>query len=233
MAPTYNEEIVMELCSMTKLHASVAVLLLVGKGIVTLDEEVSYLIPSFATQKTLAGFADDGTPSASVNSLYRYATSSRTPPVLATPFYTSHWSTEAGTVDELFDLPFLHGPGEGYLCSPAVDPVGQVVRKLTGQSLEKHETIYLGPARGGVPTTFSAEDTSPVAKRPGAPTSATFLKEPLRGQGLCANTPDYVKLTLSLLVNDEEALKEQTASVIYRPPLSPASKRDLLMKTPG
>ncbi|KAI2602378.1 beta-lactamase/transpeptidase-like protein [Hypoxylon sp. NC1633] len=53
----------MEVSSVTKLPTSIAALRLVENGYVTLDEDVSHLIPSFAKQGILTSVADDGAPS--------------------------------------------------------------------------------------------------------------------------------------------------------------------------
>ncbi|XXG97778.1 Heat shock transcription factor [Hypoxylon texense] len=254
---TYDEDTVMEICSMTKLHTSVAALQLVEKGIITLDEDVSYLIPSFAKQKILTGFTDDGIPTfrkrktpVTLRHLLTHSAGAAYPFLDESLDKFFHWknlSSEGETVDELFDMPLLYEPGEGFVYGSAADRVGQLIEKLTGQSLEDYMREHIWDPLGmdsttffpekhpdiqarRVPMTFSVDSESPVVENPSAPTFTTFLKEPSGGQGLFASMRDYVKLLHSLLVDDEKVLKKETTATMFRPQLSTASKLDLLDK---
>lgn len=247
----------MELCSMTKLHTSVAALQLVERGFVTLEEDVSDLIPSFAKQKILTGFTDDGTPTfrkrkkpVTLRHLLTHSAGAGYPFLHESLHKFVQWkklSKEAGTVDELFDTPLLYEPGEGFLYGSAADRVGQVIEKLTGQSLEEYMREHIWEPLGmdsttffpeqhphiqarRVPMTFSADGKSPAAENPDAPTFTTFLREPFGGQGLFASMRDHGKLLHSLLVDDGKVLNRETAAMMFRPQLSSASKRDLLDK---
>ncbi|KAI1381655.1 beta-lactamase family protein [Hypoxylon crocopeplum] len=257
---TYNEETVMELASMTKLHTSVAALQLVEKGLVTLDEDVSRLVPSLAKQEVLTGFADDGTP----------ITRKRQNPITLRQLLThsagagygflnpslgkvAAWkkTPQDGTVDGSFDLPLIYEPGEGFEYSSSIDRAGQIVEKLTGQNLEEYMKQHIWGPLGmdsttffasnnpsiqarRVPMAFRVDPTKPVVENPDAPTFTAGLKEPFGGQGLFASMPDHLKLVHSLLVDDEKVLQKETTAIMFRPQLSPASKAALLenMKHP-
>ncbi|KAI1083996.1 beta-lactamase/transpeptidase-like protein [Whalleya microplaca] len=246
---------------MTKLHTSVAVLQLVERGLITPDEDVSHLIPTFASQEVLDGFTDEGAP----------ITHKRRNPITLRYLLTHSsgagytfiskglekiavWKKKprnSGTIDEAFDLPLSFEPGEAYEYGSGIDRVGQVVEKLTGQTLEDYmrENIWkpLGlnsttffPERNPgiqerrVPMAWRSDATGPVVEKPGQPTLTTGLKEPFGGQGLFATMDDYVKVLYSLLVDDEKLLKRETTAKMFQPQLNPASKASLLekMKTP-
>ncbi|KAL7624289.1 hypothetical protein AAE478_005849 [Parahypoxylon ruwenzoriense] len=145
---TYKEDTVLDLASMTKLHTSVAALQLIDKGLVTLDKDVSHLIPSFGRQEILTGFADDGAP----------ITRKRQNPITLRRLLThsagagylfmseglakvAAWkkaSQNPGTVDQAFDLPLIYEPGEDFMYSSGIDRVGQLIKRLTGQDLEEY-----------------------------------------------------------------------------------------------
>ncbi|KAI1405565.1 beta-lactamase/transpeptidase-like protein [Hypoxylon fuscum] len=246
---------------MTKLHTSVAALQLVEKGLITLDADVSPLLPSLARQEILTGFADDGAP----------VTRKRQNPITLRQLLThsaglgyefrspelakvAAWKKKpkmSTTVDEQFDLPLLYEPGESFNYSCAIDRVGQVVQKLTGQDLENYmkqhiwgplgmDSTTFFPARHAaiqarrVPMAYAPDAGGPVVEKPGEPWFTAGLAEPFGGQGLHSSMRDYAKLLHSLLVDDEKVLKRETAALMFRPQLSPASKAALrqLMRGP-
>ncbi|KAI0008430.1 beta-lactamase/transpeptidase-like protein [Xylariaceae sp. FL0662B] len=246
---------------MTKLHTSIAIMQLVERGLVTLDEDVSHLIPSFGEQGVLTGFTDDGAP----------LTRKRRNPITLRRLLThssggAYWFVSeplakirawkktpipAGTVDVAFDLPLLFEPGEAYEYDSGIDRVGQIVERLTGQTLEDYmsekiwkplglESTTFFPDRHPsiqerrVPMAFRSDVTGPVVEKPEQPTLTTGLKEPFGGQGLFSTMGDYVKVLHSLVLDDEKLLKKETAAVMFQPQLTPASKASLLekMKTP-
>lgn len=134
---------------MSKFPTSVAALQLVDQGLVTLDEDLSPLLPTLAAQGVLISVADDG--------------DNGTPPTVRprqNPITLRHllshssgvgyhfldkrlgkvraWqqknreSPPNGTVEEACDLPLLFEPGEGWAYGFGLDWVGPLVEKLTG-----------------------------------------------------------------------------------------------------
>lgn len=120
------------LASMTKLMTSIAVLQLVERGIVKLDDDVSLLVPVLAGQPILTGFKEDGTP----------ITKERKGPITLRRLLThsvggsydfssgdiSQWKKTQGTlgklgttVDEVFGHPLLYEPGESWSYGSASD----------------------------------------------------------------------------------------------------------------
>ncbi|KAI1075341.1 beta-lactamase family protein [Whalleya microplaca] len=257
----YNLDSVMMTASMTKFPTSIAALQLVEKGLITLDEDVSPLIPSFAKQGILISVSDDGTPtvrerqnpitlrrliSHSAGAGYSFMDEGLTKIRAAQkkgPFGSS--------VDESFDLPLLYEPGEGWAYSTSIDRAGQIVEKLSGLTLDEYMRRNIWEPLGAdsstffpdqhpdisarkVPMAFRDDPEGPAVEKPGAPTVATGAKASFGGHGLFGSMSDYFKMVHSLLVDDEKLLKKETTALMFQPQLTPASKEALhkFMETP-
>ncbi|KAI1095378.1 beta-lactamase/transpeptidase-like protein [Rostrohypoxylon terebratum] len=245
---------------MTKLVTSVAAMQLVERGLVTLDEDVTPLLPSLAKLEILTGFADDGTPITRKRqnpfTLRRLLTHSAglgypfSDPRLVKYIEWKKPSSDLGTVDEMFDFPLVYEPGEGFLYSSAIDRVGQLIEKITGQNLEVYMKKNIWEPLGmnsttffprehpdiqarQVPMGFRDEATGVVAETGEQAWFEKGLKEPFGGQGLYSSMADYVKLLHSLLVDDEKVLKKETTALLFQPQLSPTSKASLLKLMTG
>ena len=224
------------------------------RGLVRLDDDVSELVPVFAKQQVLTGFADDGTPilvkrqgTITLRLLLSHTTGTGyyflEPRLQRYMEHIGKSSKEAGTIDELFDLPLLHQPGEGWTYGPGISWAGKVIEKVTGQSLEAYmqENIFkpLGISR----ITFFPQENPALANSlagmnvrdegtgkliPGPPGLPLFgpLKEPLGGEGAWADLRDYLKILHSLLLDDEKLLKSETAALLFQPQLPPGQVKD-------
>ncbi|KAI2473483.1 beta-lactamase/transpeptidase-like protein [Annulohypoxylon bovei var. microspora] len=245
---------------MSKLITSIAAAQLVERGLITLDEDVTPLLPSLAKLEILTGFSDDGTP----------ITHKRQKPITLRQLLTHSGGTayqgfdpllakyvawkkprpHPGTVDETFDVPLLHEPGEAYIYGSGIDRAGQVVEKITGQNLEEYMKKNIWQPLGMDSTTFFPREHPDIYARQvlmGFRNSATGAavetgeearfsvgpKEPFGGQGIYTTMSDYMKVLHSLLVDDEKLLKKETAAMFFQPQLSPASKASLLKKMRG
>ncbi|KAI1208483.1 beta-lactamase family protein [Annulohypoxylon truncatum] len=260
---TYTLDTVMELSSMSKFPTSIAALQLVERGFVTLDEDLSDLLPSFGSQGILISVADDGTPTVR----------KRQNPITLRHLITH--SSGAGynflheglgkirasqkeksspnvTVDESFNLPLLFEPGEGWAYGTGLDRVGQLVEKLSGMSLEEYMKKNIWEPLGAdsstffpdkhpsirarrVPMAYRKDPSGPAVEKSEIPTVTTGLKVPFGGHGLFSSMPDCFKMMYSLLTDDEKLLKKETAALIFQPQLTPASKEELrkFMETPA
>ncbi|KAH9992378.1 beta-lactamase family protein [Xylariaceae sp. FL0662B] len=253
----YTLDTTMETSSMTKLPTSVAALQLVEKGLVTLDEDVSQLIPPFAKQGILTSVADDGTPTVRERqnpvTLRRLMTHSA-----GAGYY--YFDERLGKIrasqkkgdpnapmDGLSDLPLLFEPGEGWAYGTGLDWVGQIVEKLSGLSLEEYMKRNIWEPLGAdsstffpeehpdisarrVPVAFRADPEGPAVEKPGVsgiPTVTPGLKMCFGGHGLFGSMSDYFKLAYSLLIDDEKLLKKETAALMFEPQLTPSSKEAL------
>ncbi|KAL6414558.1 beta-lactamase [Ilyonectria robusta] len=251
----YHEDTVLEIASLTKLVTAIAALQLVEKGLVTLGEDVSSFIPAFTSQEVLDGFDEQGKPKTQKRRntvtlrlllthsagagypftdtrLVQYATSTNQP------------EKRNGTVDSNFDFPLSYEPNEGFMYSSSMDRVGQIVEGISGMPLEDYFSRNIWQPLGINTGTFWDTNHPPMAIRlaPGEPakpmsgmdTFTTGWTECSGGQGLYMSMKDYIKILYSLLKDDEKLLKKETASNIFKPCLSPASKAVLLkrMQTP-
>lgn len=152
------------------------------------------------------------------------------------------------TIDEAFGTPLLAQPGEGWAYGPGLDWTGRLVEKLTGLTLEEHMRRHIFAPLGMRDTTFwpdaRADDAgfqtrrAQMAFRDDATGRAVQSRRPFNlseglteaagGQGLFATMDDYVKVLHSLLVDDGRLLAPETAAMMFKPQLSPASKAALL-----
>ncbi|KAI6089250.1 beta-lactamase family protein [Hypoxylon rubiginosum] len=246
----YSLDTVMEVSSMTKFPTSIAALQLVERGLVTLDEDVSHLIPSFAKQGILESVADDGTPTVR----------ERQNPITLRRLITHSSGAGYSFLDEKlgkvrasqFELPLIFEPGEGWAYGTGIDRVGHVVEKLTGLSLEEYMKQNIWGPLGAenstffpdqdpaitarrVPMSFREDPNGPAVEKPGAQTVTTGAKLCFGGHGLLGSMPDYFKMVYSLLVDDEKLLKKETAALMFQPQLTPASRKELhkFMETPN
>ncbi|KAI2465023.1 beta-lactamase family protein [Annulohypoxylon bovei var. microspora] len=251
---SYTIDTVMEISSMSKFPTSIAALQLVERGLVTLDEDLSELIPSFANQGILISVADDGTPTVckrqnpiTLRHLITHSSGAGYIFIhenLGKVRASQKKASPSVTVDETFDLPLLFEPGEGWAYGTGPDRVGQVVEKLSGLSLEEYMKTNIWNPLGADNSTFfpdqnpdiSARRVSmafrrdpegPAVEKPEIPTITTGLKVPFGGHGLFASMSDYFKMVYSLLIDDEKLLKKETAALMFQPQLTPASKKEL------
>ncbi|KAI2610364.1 beta-lactamase family protein [Hypoxylon fragiforme] len=258
----YHLDTVMEISSMTKFPTTIAALQLVERGLVTLDEDISPLLPSFAKQGVLTSVAEDGTPTVRERrnpiTLRHLITHSS-----GAGYHFFHeglgkvraWQKKGpptkDSVDDSFDLPLLFEPGEGWEYGSGLDRVGQVVEKLSGLSLEDYTRKNIWEPLGAdsstffpdlhpsikarqVPMAYRGDPEGPAVEKPEVPTVATGLKVPYGGHGLFASMPDYFSILYSLLMDDEKLLKKETTAMMFQPQLVPASKQalDQFLETP-
>ncbi|KAI0884640.1 beta-lactamase family protein [Annulohypoxylon maeteangense] len=253
----YKEDSVLAIASMTKLMTSIAAVQLVERGLITLDEDVTPLLPSLAKLEILTGFADDGTA----------ITHKRTKPITLRTLLTHssgvaygwadplllkyiEWKkpdTNADTIDEAFDQPLVFEPGEGFTYSSSLDRTGQLIEKLTGLGLEEYMKKNIWDPLGMTSTTFSPREHPDIQARkvpmgfrddktgaavetgePGWFEKGATCTQAFGGHGAYSTMADYIKVLHSLLVDDEKLLKKETAALFFQPQLTPASKAALL-----
>lgn len=245
------------IASLTKLVTSIAVLQLVEKGLISLDEDVAELIPSLASQVVLDGFDTNGQPltharrnmitvrrllTHSAGASYHF-TDPRIQQVQA--LRSVQDESTAGTVERNFSYPLSYEPGEGFMYSSSLDWAGQIVEKVSRLGLEDYFQKYIFKPLRITTGTFWSTDHAPMSVRPapdepvetkhGSWNFATGWTECSGGQGLFMSMEDYVKILHSLLLDDEILLKSETAAELFRPCLSVASNAELSkrMETPN
>ncbi|MGB0557040.1 MAG: serine hydrolase domain-containing protein [Paracoccaceae bacterium] len=148
----FERDTVVRLYSMTKPVTTVALMLLVEKGLCHLDAQVSDFIPAFTDMQALVPGATslDQTVSCAPPTLHQLLTHTSglsygfNPGLLSTDmkerkldFHPSESSLEEVCV-RLAELPLCFQPGMGWEYSVSIDVIGRVIEVISGQSLDQY-----------------------------------------------------------------------------------------------
>ena len=218
-----TQDTIFWLASMTKAVVSVAALREVEAGRLSLDGDLSGLLPEFSDLKVLEGFGEDGAP--------RLRPARRAPTLRDLLTHTSgfgygflspdltRWHQATGAPDPnggtraAHVLPLLHDPGEAWTYGIGIDWAGLAVEAASGQRLDAYlDEHILGPL-GMTDTGFAPVDPArratahlrvegtlfPAPTPPGG-TGAEVLSG---GGGLHGTAPDYIRF-LRMLLNGGE-----------------------------
>jgi methyl acetate hydrolase len=141
------KDTIFRIASMTKPITSVAIMMLVEQGKVRLDDPVSKYLPEYKGREVIASFNEkDGT--------YTTRPAKREITIRHLLTHTSGlgYDFTSPTVAALLkktgkaeqDLPLLFEPGTQWLYSTSPGVLGDLLKKLSGQSLEQHfkETVF-------------------------------------------------------------------------------------------
>lgn len=202
-----SEDAIFNIASMTKPVTSVAIMMLLEQGKLSLDDPVSKHLPEFGNLQVLTRFNDaDGTFEArpakvamtirhllTHTSGIGYAFSS---PILA--------RLQQGTTKNEWDFPLLHEPGEKWTYGAGTRVLGMIVEKITGIPLEQYyqqsifkplgmtDTSWAVPAgkRSRIAAGYARVDGT-LQARAGQP-APTTPPVPSRGDGgLYSTAKDY------------------------------------------
>ncbi|KAK1751942.1 beta-lactamase family protein [Echria macrotheca] len=231
--------------SLTKLHTAVAVMIAVGRGLVTLDQNVREIVPELAELDVIEGFEEDGTPR------LRKCTAPISLRQLLT--HTSgfcydmqqeklqRWAAYVGKKDCGFSgsysgylYPLIFEPGEGWAYSPGMDFAGRVIEILTNQDLETFMRNNIWAPLGMNSTTFRpwtrpdlTENLNQVAHRA---VDGSLIKgrvplgypaiDCLGGVGLYSTPADQIKLLSALLGDRADIISKEGLDEILRPQLA-------------
>jgi len=133
---------IFRLYSMTKPVTAVALLMLMEEGRIALDDPVARFIPGFANLK----LADGSAPKRAMTVLdllrhtagFTYGFHNRTPiDAQYRRMRLAEFDTEGGLaamIAQLQTLPLEYSPGEAWIYSVAIDVVGYLVERVSGQS---------------------------------------------------------------------------------------------------
>jgi CubicO group peptidase (beta-lactamase class C family) len=204
---------IFRIASMTKPVTSVAVMMLVEQGKLSLDDPVSKYLPAFKGREMIATFnpADSTyTTKPAKEVLIRHLLTNTSG--LAYPFAndtSNRLQLKTGKQPE--DLPLLYEPGTKWTYSSSTKVLGWVVEKITGAGLDKfdaenifkplglQDTSYVVPAgkMSRVVTTFQ-RDNGKLVETP----NGEKLESPVAGDGgLNAPAADYIKF-LQMFLNE-------------------------------
>ncbi|KKY27137.1 putative beta-lactamase family protein [Diplodia seriata] len=160
-------------------------------------------------------------------------------------YMAEQWSNLPGypTVAARYGQPLTFEPGEGFAYGFAMDWVGKVVERVSGEAsleayMRKHIWAPLGIEAGITFWPRADGDESklvrPVQRMPDGglePSTAPSINDGLRecfgGQGAYARVDDFHKVLRSLLANDGRLLAPRTVEEMFKPQLMPPAKAAL------
>lgn len=215
--------------SMTKPITSVAALMLVEEGKIGLDDEVAKYLPAWAGREVISEFNDaDGTyrtrpPKRPLTIRHLMTHTSGIAYAFSNPVATR---LLRGTQKSELDLPLLADPGERWMYSPSTRVVGQVIEKVTGQTLDEVFRTRIFEPLAMVDSGFAVPDekrsrVATVHQRTGGvlfeqPVAAVLRGTPIGDAGMYSTARDYQVFMRMLLnggtLNGVRLLKPETVA---------------------
>ncbi|KAF2494978.1 putative transesterase [Lophium mytilinum] len=245
-SPPFSLDSVCWVASMTKLYTAVAVMQLVEKGVIDLDDDVGELIPDLANKQVLKGFRRDKTP------ILKKSTKPITLRHLLThssgfcyDYFNRNikkWSASVGReIDSRsntmgsFDYPLLFDPGKGWVYGIGLDLAGRIVEILSDCTLEEYmqrnifeplgmssSTFYisehpeLDSRRAGIG--FRSSPNGPLTSRADpAPSNRPLARG---GNGIYTTPNDYAKLLRAIIHIEDGILGPDALSEFFKPQLA-------------
>lgn len=229
-----------------------AVLQIVERQLLTLDDDVSDLLPVLGRQQILAGWNADGSPilqqrrnPITLRNLLTHSSGCgydfSNPNLKRLRRFREDIGGSKPTIDEWFDQPLLFEPGQGWEYGSGVDWAGKLVEKISGVSLEVYLRDHVWNPISASDFTFwpdASGSTNKIAalthrnKYTGKLEASSEkirinvgLEECFGGHGGYCSAADYMKLLFSLLVSDERILQAHCVELMFQDQLSEESKR--------
>ncbi|KAK3313120.1 beta-lactamase [Apodospora peruviana] len=152
--------------SMTKIFTVTCLMQLVERGLINLDDDdLRKLVPELAQMQILKGFTDDEHPILEDNdkpiTLRHLLTHTvglgydiADPDLLRWSRVTNRAVTNLSYTLEGWTTPLKFPPGEGWFYGSAIDWAGQVLEKVTGQTLGEYMASHIFAPLGITDTTF-------------------------------------------------------------------------------
>ncbi|KAL2864843.1 serine hydrolase domain-containing protein [Aspergillus lucknowensis] len=242
--PAVTEDSIFWVASMTKIVTAVAVMIVVERGLITLDDDVGRVVPELADPEVLTGF-DDGKP------ILRRAEKKITLRNLLT--HTSgftlglmspnlqEWAAYHGQdIDhtqgtyESITYPLVSEPGEEWRYGPGPDWAGRVVEVLSGQNLGAFVLENICAPLNLTSTTFHPETLPDFEKRRVqialrnpegvlSPLNEIFpLPAPadLGGCSLYSTPREFTTFLSALLAGGRGIISPESVDEIFRPQIS-------------
>jgi len=208
---------IFNIASMTKPVTSVAAMILVEQGKLSLDDPVSKYLPGFDNLQVITGFNEaDGTyeshPAKTVMTVRHLMTHTSgigygfSSPILA--------RLQQGNNKLEWEFPLLHEPGEKWTYGASTRVLGLIVQKLSGATLEAFDQEHILRPLGMTDTSYAvpAEKQSRIVHvyihegdeftdRPSSQPVPTAPTPPFRGDGGLYSTASDYGLFMRMLLN--------------------------------
>ena len=204
------------IASMTKPVTSVAIMMLLEKGKLKLDDPVSKYLPGFDNLQVITKFNDH-------DATYETRPAKRTMTIRHLLTHTSgigyaftnpiEYRLTQATKKNEWELPLLSDPGDEWHYSASTRVLGMVVEKVTGESLEVYYQLRIFKPLGMVDTSFAVPPgkqsrvpaqysrvNGVLQTQPRTPPIPSTPMPPFRGDGgLYSTVQDYGKFMRMLL----------------------------------
>ncbi|KAL4802427.1 beta-lactamase/transpeptidase-like protein [Aspergillus unguis] len=246
-----KDDVVLKVASATKLITSIAVLQCVEKGLITLDEPLTTVVPEFANKQILTGMsgAEEVLEPSKIPITARHLLTHTSG--LAYPFTNkvlgqrAQARIDAGIprslkTEDRFDIPLVFEPGNNWVYGCGLDWAGIVVSRLNGGiSLEEYFTDNIWK-KLGLSAPFPRFN---ISRHPeynarvmgAAQQTPDGTLEPLEGftfdnpegqdggAGLSCTAKDYLAVLADLASECPKLLKTETVAEMFTPQLEPGS----------
>lgn len=240
------------IASQSKLTTSVAVLQAVEQGLIGLDDDVRTVVPALRDIQVLTGFDDNDQPLLEdlngpltlrqlISHTSGFAYDARHPLLVK----YSQW---AGRTSHMFDgtmdgqiHPLVFQPGTSWVYGSGLDWAGQVIEKLTGDTVDAFQQKHIWQPLGATNTTFfpaarglTADDLletglrtpgqgTPHGLTPGPSPWKFACRDSFGGAGLYSTANDYIRLLAALVGGGAPLLSPASFDEMVRPQVSAAS----------
>ncbi|KAF7134144.1 hypothetical protein CNMCM5793_005823 [Aspergillus hiratsukae] len=245
--PALTEDSIFWVASLTKIVTAVAVMIVVERGLISLDDDVGQVVPELAAPEVLSGFEEDGKPIVNRTEkklTLRYLlthTSGFTYSVMSqnlqkwAAYHGRNIDHTQGTYESI-TYPLIFEPGEDWRYGPGVDWAGRVVEVLSGKRLGEFIDESICEPLNLKSTTFHPETLPDFEKRKVeivvregdgslTPTKEIFplpTPDDLGGGSLYSTPREFTKLLSALLAGGRGIIKPESVDEIFRPQLPEA-----------
>lgn len=239
---------VLYLASATKITTAIAALQCVDDGLLSLDGDLSTIVPELTDKQVLMGFSEDGetpilepvtkpvtlemllTHSDGVNYHFMNPLITQWREKFANPF------PEKKNVEELFSYPLAFQPGQKWMYGPGPDWAGRIVERVTGLTLGEFMQKRLFD-----PLAINDAQFYPVLREdlrerlvdlnPDDPEALgravigmadmnSRTRGDFGGHGLFMSAASFIKILHSIMLNDGKLLKPETVEGMFQHRLS-------------
>ncbi len=214
----FDRKTLTRIYSMTKPVTSVALMMLVERGLFHLDAPVSQFLPEFQSVQALIPGATriDQTEPAPTPTLHQLLTHTSglsypfNPGVLPEAMdkkeliFSPNQGPLADRVKVLAELPLAFQPGTRWEYSVGIDVIGRVIEVVSGQPLDRFFAEYILEPLGMKDTAFRVQ--------PDSTDRFASLYTPLDGDGLHLDKPSHSANTLRLVDRAGESPFERTTT---------------------